>query len=1515
MTLEIIQNTNGEQLYYRRGESLLSVFDSRVRDTPERIAVIDGHLRLTYQDLYSLSFANADVLASHIRRPGGPIPVLLSRSASLVAAIMGILRSGNSYCLLEPSWPAGRIADLLDQLSASVVMAPRNAGLPVQTVQPVLSLPTKPRSNSSPDHDRYPRRNGDSVACVFLTSGTTGKPKAVLSPDRATVRLFEPGTFAPYGPQSVVTQASALPWDGFTLDLWSALLNGGTSVVVPEPHLDPFTLRQLVRRYGVNTVFLTTSLFNLFVDEDLGSFEGVRVVLTGGEKMRSSHATRFKRRYPETVLVNGYGPVETTVFATAWTVPPEGVEGDAPVGHPVPRTGIHILSGDRQCPPGEVGEICISGDGLALGYWNDEAATAERFANLDLAGEPVRVYRTGDLGYTNRDGVLHFRGRMDRQIKLRGHRIEPAAVEASLAELTGARHCVCLPRRDADGVTLELIAFLVDDRDVDEAALRTRLASILPSYLVPDRILAVDQIPLKENGKMDEERLLERAGTGAPSESRRPVQSDDVEAEVLRAAARILGISLVPRDRPLTDLGASSLDLARLCARMSTRLRRPVPLSEFMRQPTVSGLISILLRSGSRSHDDYVAGGENGADAGTGADLSYFAEMNLRWQWRFPDDRSDYCLLTWRLRGTVDAWALEQALADVQDRHEALRAAYVLTPRPEARSRAVRPPVLLQGASDSANAALAEVRFILAQPLRLADGQVWRAALFSAGADTHVLGIVVHHVAFDGWSESVLARDLSSAYSARCGGQVPDLGPTCSLRRVGSLRTAYLSALDLNGQFRRAAERLAETPSATLPAGTAVTATGTRPVRTARADIGGDTPPHARLAAAHGVTSFVVLLAAYAHALRAVSGASDFAVGVPVSCRFDARLHGEIGNYINYVPVRLTLGTEDDERKLIALANESVAAAMGDQDVPFDELEQATRARRTASGPLVQHIFAVQDNATAVLDLPGTQALLDRDDHLMDIPTETFFEVWPPSSGYSLTHFTAALTYKSLTVSDGAAQRLLQTFTEAIGSWSDRTRPQPGENLEVAGRVDDQANVRGFRIEAGEAREAVAACPEVRQAAVTTGEGDSGDRPVLRALVPDEEVNHSDLAAEHVAGWRSIFDETAGWETEDPQLNTAGWLSSNDALPIPAADMKEWVSTTVDRIKELRPSKILEVGCGTGLLAWRLVSEVREYVGTDLSRATAEQLRDQLDHAGVTNAEVFTCEARDITQIGRSGFDTVILNSVVQYFPDQEYLEAVLVDALTLLDETGSIFVGDVRSLPLLSAQQTAMHLSGAAPTDDPAHVARKIRQAVAAEDELVIDPRWFVEFARRHARVGDCEILPKRGRAQNEMTQFRYDVKFRLGASRPMERVDTWHDWRGENLSLDAVRTLLADAPRTVGITSVTNERVIHAALASRRILHDADEMSSIAVLRELLRVPAAVDPEDVWGLAREFPYRVHLSWIRGGADGDFDAVFVRDDREAGTSIAFPPPSRRDGSPLINNPLAQRAVRELSAG
>jgi ubiquinone/menaquinone biosynthesis C-methylase UbiE len=476
--------------------------------------------------------------------------------------------------------------------------------------------------------------------------------------------------------------------------------------------------------------------------------------------------------------------------------------------------------------------------------------------------------------------------------------------------------------------------------------------------------------------------------------------------------------------------------------------------------------------------------------------------------------------------------------------------------------------------------------------------------------------------------------------------------------------------------------------------------------------------------------------------------------------------------------------------------------------------------------------------------------------------------------------------------------------------------------------VDQEVTIQGHAIDLRKIEAALLEHPGVREVVATIWEPQPGDQRLVGYVVPNDEyvdrfLGGPEEQSRRVRKWRLVFDWFQGGKSAKsfrPAFNFGN--SSYTDQPYPVDHMRDYVEMPVAEILPLRPAEVLEIGCGTGLLLLRIAPACKRYVGVDFSPASLKSLRKQMEELGGDWPQVTLIEgtADNTEGFEENSFDTVIINSVVQYFPDVEYLNKVLHEAVRVAKPGGAIFVGDVRSLPLLEAFAVSVELYRAPSSLPLAELRPRVRRRVMQQEELVVSPAFFLALQQRYPKISRVEIAPKRGRFDNEMTRFRYNAILRLGAG--AESIEpSWRDWSDQELTLEAIRELLEkEAPETLGIKGIKNARV-EKDLQAVALLAGPGGASDVRELRTALEGTSirGVHPQELWSLGDELNYQVEISWAACRPDGSYDVVFRRlaNDRQRDSRSVLWPQLGSLGNELaqyVNNPGLLARRRKLVA-
>ncbi|MFJ9766979.1 amino acid adenylation domain-containing protein [Streptomyces erythrochromogenes] len=960
--------------------SLPELFEAQAARTPDAVALAHDGGTVSYAELDT----RANRLAHHLTAcgvgPESPVALLMERSVDLVVATLAVLKAGGCYVPMHASLPPERMAALLADTAAPVLLTDRaDPGFPHE------AFVVRPGDgDTAPAHAPGIPVHPDRLAYVMFTSGSTGTPKGVAVRHRDVVDLAADRRWQD-GRHERILLHSPHAFDAATYELWTPLLSGGTVVVAPPGSLDAAALHAVATRHQVTAVFLTKALFDLVAEQAPETFRALRTVCTGGEAASGTLMQRVLDHCPDLLLAHVYGPTEATTFATHHRLAPADLAGPRPpIGGPLDNMRAHVLDARlRPVPPGVPGELYVAGAGLARGYWRRPALTAERFV-ADPYAPGERMYRTGDLVRRRTDGAIEFLGRIDGQVKLRGFRIEPGEIEAVLSGHPAVRQVIVIPREDRPG-DLRLVGYCavpghaLDEQPELAAEIKQFAAATLPGYMVPSAVVVLPALPLNANGKVDR-RALPAPELGADTAGRAP--RDERESALCDLFGEILGIDDITIDDDFFELGGHSLLATRLVGRARTELGAELAIGDLFQAPTVAALADRLATGPARPALRPEARPEH-------LPVS-FAQRRLWFMGQAEGPAATYNVtLALRLTGPLDVDALDAALHDVVARHESLRTVFGAHDGVPYQRVLDTPPAPLLTVTDRPVQELTGHTFDLAGDVPL------HAHLRPEAPDEHVLLLVMHHIASDGWSLRPLFRDLADAYTARLGGQSPVWEPlpvqyadyTLWQYRLLGADTDPQSALSRQLDHWRQA-------LAGLPDELPLPLDRPRPaVPSHRGDVIPlelDADLHAALAdlaTAHGATLFMVLQAAYATLLHRFGAGEDLPIGTPLAGRLDPALDDLIGFFANTLVLRTDLTGRPTFAELLARVREADLAAYAHQDVPFERLvEELNPARTLARHPLFQVMIAFDNTAGGGPEFPGTRTAYEP----LGLPTTAF---------------------------------------------------------------------------------------------------------------------------------------------------------------------------------------------------------------------------------------------------------------------------------------------------------------------------------------------------------------------------------------------------------------------------------------------------------------------------------------------------------------------------------------------
>jgi tyrocidine synthetase-3 len=1049
--VQLLYAFNGTTSEYPKDKTIHQLFEEQAERTGHKIALVGSsyhvgtngrfiasgtrtpHLHITYPELNKKSNRLARLLKEKGVQPCSIVGIMGDRSVEMIIGILGILKAGGAYLPIDIDYPEQRKQYMLADSNADVLIAAgpipesvsmdvhidscRDAIYRVREIAPGLNHISTDRKKSGRDESaiRPYMIDAESIAYIMYTSGSTGRPKGVVVTHRNVVRLVKNTNYVELGEEIRILQTGAPVFDATTFEIWGSLLNGGQLVLVDkEVILDAHRLGDALKEYDVNTLWLSSPLFNQLMQQNIELFSPLRYLLVGGDVLSPPHINRVKRKFPGLDIINGYGPTENTTFSTTYLITKE-FEQTIPIGSPIANSTAYIVDSHNQLQPiGVWGELVVGGDGVSCGYLNSPEMTVEKFDQdfqddqddqeekvIDrnpLTSLPLYpstpLYRTGDLARWLSDGTIEFKGRLDQQVKIRGFRIELGEIESLLLKHERIKEAVVIDYRS--GEEKYLCAYIVPDSALTPPAgeLRDYLSNALPDYMIPSFFVPVDKIPLTPNGKIDRKSLPKPGALEADSNVGYIAPRDVIEEKLAEIWSEILmgksnaSISIGIDDN-FFDLGGHSLNATLLVARMHKVFDVKISLMEFFKRGCIRQ-VAEYVKEAVKEVFIIIEPVEK---------KEYYslspAQKRLYILHQVDEKNTVYNIpAIMELKGSLDINYLEEVFRKLIQRHESLRTSFhMLREKPiqkihkdasfkidvyDMTRNQGEVEVNVEEEVESAILHHLSNQFIkpihhFIRPFNLSHAPLLRVGLIrlpAGGASTarHLLMVDMHHIITDGTSVGLFVKEFMSLYAGE------ELSP---------LRLQYKSYSEWqnNQMHEEALEKQAsywlgqfsdDIPILELPLDF------TRPVvqcfegaRTSFELAAEETRGLKESASSEGLTLYTVLLAVFCVFLSKISNSETIIVGTVSAGRRHADLEQVIGMFVNTLALKNHPQNQRTFKEFLKKVNEKTLEAFENQDYPFEELVENVRVTRdTSRNPLFDIMFMMQNVDIPEVEIP-----------------------------------------------------------------------------------------------------------------------------------------------------------------------------------------------------------------------------------------------------------------------------------------------------------------------------------------------------------------------------------------------------------------------------------------------------------------------------------------------------------------------------------------------------------------
>ena len=988
----LIHDINQTQQPYKSDKIIAQLFEEQCQKTPNNTAVLFEQIEMSYSELNNKANQFAHYLQDHFSiKPNDLVGLYLDRTEQIIVAILAVLKSGAAYVPIDPTAPAERNKYILEDANIRAVITHSHYVDKLNELMPAVeSVPVDDLSfiatlqKYSTDNTVIETKPND-LAYVIYTSGTTGNPKGTLIEQHSVNRLIVDANYVEVDESDRILCIAGYHFDASIYEIFSALLNGaGVVITAKENLLDLDKFNQLIEQYHITNFLAISTFFNTLVDAQLPNIAKLRYILAGGEALSAVHVNKFLKLYPNVNLLNAYGPTETTTLATTYLTKQcqTSFVNNVPIGVPLPNTSIYVLNPHRRpVPIGCVGELYIGGAGVGRGYLNNVEMTNKVFIKNPFQTEDERkqnyndrIYKTGDLVRLLPDGNIEYIGRNDFQVKIRGFRIELGEIETHLMMHPQIKQATVLALNNQSGYKY-LAAYYVADHEIDSAELVTYLINVIPEYMVPSTFTHLLVMPVTINGKIDQRALpkpvlLTQTSYVAPSST--------TEHSIVEAIASLLGFEA--NAISITDdffrLGGNSILAIKLSSKLTREFDRSIRVADIFTFRTAQKIAQFIDKNQEKRQVISVMPVEH-----IEQQLLSFAQERLWFIDSYEGGSNAYNVpLVFKLTSTTDINLLEKAIYAIIERHEVLRSLI----KTNAQGIGYQQVIDLQQFTWNINkqncSSKAELESAIYEDLHrtfiLSEELPIYVCCYQFAGDSY-LSIVIHHIAFDGWSTDIFLDELVNLYHYVTALSQGD-NQYAETLRLPAVEVQYkdfalwqrnlLKGDFLNNQLNFWKGQLEDFEQLNLP----TDYPRPREIDYTGHDISFELNEQISqqirsLANELNVSVYSVLLSGFYLLLGTFSNQKDVVVGSPIAGRNYSGIENTIGFFVNTIALRKCIDPKDSLKSFILQTSELVTQAQQYQDLPFERLVDALAIEKDSSRhPIFQVMFGVQSFGSAI---------------------------------------------------------------------------------------------------------------------------------------------------------------------------------------------------------------------------------------------------------------------------------------------------------------------------------------------------------------------------------------------------------------------------------------------------------------------------------------------------------------------------------------------------------------------